>query len=501
MEKQEMKITPQDIIDKEFRVKFRGFDMAEVDTFLEEVAENLFKLTEENTVLNEKILALQQDLEAAGSLVPQGQMELPVELENSLEELKQDIAAIGADLASLKQDRPSFEPLENTIRAAVASMQEAAGTVVPQGQIELPVELGNSLEGLKENIAAIGADLASLKQDRPSFEPLENTIRAAVASMQEAAGTVVPQGQLGLPVELGNGLEGLKENIAAIGADLASLKQDRPSFEPLENTIRAAVASIQEAIGGMKPQDQLDSPPDLLASLDKFKQDAQTFSAEMNALKEDRQAFDALKKSLEQVVSSAREAASSVAPRPQGQVEPGADLTKPLEDFKQGTETIRSELAGLKEELVTISGMREDLINEVRELFSSQLKDLEAKLSQIGAGTAAAPPSKKEKLLTAEIIEEEEGTEEDRDVQDYQEEEDDFEDDEALEFLNEDDILDVDKLRNVFQSVLDDDVGNGHESREGDDDVTADLLFFDDDLLEDEPEPKVSFADEKDAGQ
>ena len=52
MEQQEIKITPQDIIDKEFRVKFRGFDMAEVDSFLEEVAENLFKLTEENTVLN-----------------------------------------------------------------------------------------------------------------------------------------------------------------------------------------------------------------------------------------------------------------------------------------------------------------------------------------------------------------------------------------------------------------------------------------------------------------
>ena len=31
-----MKMTPQDIIDKEFRTKFRGFDMAEVDIFLEE---------------------------------------------------------------------------------------------------------------------------------------------------------------------------------------------------------------------------------------------------------------------------------------------------------------------------------------------------------------------------------------------------------------------------------------------------------------------------------
>ena len=32
MEKDKMNITHQDIIDKEFRVKFRGFDIAEVAT-------------------------------------------------------------------------------------------------------------------------------------------------------------------------------------------------------------------------------------------------------------------------------------------------------------------------------------------------------------------------------------------------------------------------------------------------------------------------------------
>jgi len=379
MEMQEMKITPQDIIEKEFRVKFRGFDMAEVDSFLEEVAENLFKLTEENTVLNEKILALQQDLETAGSMAPMGQIELPEELENSLEDLKQDIAAISADLASLKQDRPSFEPLENSVKAAVTSIHEAAA--------------------------------------------------------------------------------------------------------------------------GMKPQTQFDIPAELLASLDTFKQNSETITAEMNALKEDRQAFDALKKSLEQVVNSAKEAASSTAPQQQGQAEAGADLTNTLNDFKLGTEAIRIELTGLKQEIETISGMREDIIKEVRELLSSQFRELEAKLSQVGAGTATAPPSKKNKLLTAEIIEEPEGTEEDTRGQDYEEEDDDFEED-ALEFLNEDDILDVDKLRSVFQSVLDAEAGGSHESRQGEDDVTTDLLFFDDDLLEDEPEPKVSFAmDDQEAGK
>ena len=374
MENQETKITPQDIIDKEFRVKFRGFDIAEVDSFLEELAENLFKLTDENTTLNEKILALQLDLEAAGSVVSQGQMELPVEIENILEDLKQDIIAISADLASLKQDKPSLASLENNLKVAVTALQEAAREVKPQGQLDIPA--------------------------------------------------------------------------------------------------------------------------DFLNSLVTFQQGAETVAAEIEALKEDRQVFDSLKSSLKEIISSAREAAVSMAPHQQ--VEIGADLNKTMADFTKESETIRTDLAALRQELGTISEIREDIKKEVQELLASHFKELETKLSSLGDRTGAAPPKKKEKLLAAEIIEEPEGKEEAA-IQDYKGYDEDFTEDGALEFLSEDDILDVDKLRNVFQSVLDEDLRNSHESPEGDD-VTADLLFLDD-LLEDEPEPKVTFSmDEKETG-
>ena len=374
MENQETKITPQDIIDKEFRVKFRGFDIAEVDSFLEELAENLFKLTDENTTLNEKILALQLDLEAAGSVVSQGQMELPVEIENILEDLKQDIIAISADLASLKQDKPSLASLENNLKVAVTALQEAAREVKPQGQPDISA--------------------------------------------------------------------------------------------------------------------------DFLNSLVTFQQGAETVAAELAALKEDRQVFDSLKSSLKEIISSAREAAVSMAPHQQ--VEIGADLNKTMADFTKESETIRTDLAALRQELGTISEIREDIKKEVQELLASHFKELETKLSSLGDRTGAAPPKKKEKLLAAEIIEEPEGKEEAA-IQDYKGYDEDFTEDGALEFLSEDDILDVDKLRNVFQSVLDEDLRNSHESPEGDD-VTADLLFLDD-LLEDEPEPKVTFSmDEKETG-
>jgi hypothetical protein len=357
--------------------------MAEVDSFLEEVAENFFKLTEENTVLHEKILALQQDLETAGSMIPQGQLELSDELGNILEDIKQDVTAISAGLTSLKQDKPSQETLENNLKAVIASVNEAADQMRSQTQPVIPAEF--------------------------------------------------------------------------------------------------------------------------LDSLEKFKQESEKITVELTGLQNDRQAFDALKSGLAEIISSAREATSSIVPQQEGQSEAG--LQKAVADFRQETETLRAELAAVKQEFGAISGVRESISTEIQDLLSSHFKELETKLSQVGAGPAAAPSRKKEKLLTAEIAEEPEGEEETA-AQEFQDEEEDFEDDGALEFLNEDDILDVDKLRNVFQSVLDNEFGESQDSLKGGDE-TADLLFLDDlledepepildDLLEDEPEPKVTFSvDEK----
>ncbi|HUT84256.1 MAG TPA: DivIVA domain-containing protein [Thermodesulfobacteriota bacterium] len=50
-----MKITPVDIEQQQFRVKFRGFDMAEVDAFLDVVAEEMDALIRENISLKEEI--------------------------------------------------------------------------------------------------------------------------------------------------------------------------------------------------------------------------------------------------------------------------------------------------------------------------------------------------------------------------------------------------------------------------------------------------------------
>ncbi|KPJ97299.1 MAG: hypothetical protein AMJ60_11905 [Desulfobacterales bacterium SG8_35] len=382
MEKEETKITPQDIIDKEFRVKFRGFDMAEVDSFLEEMAENFFKLSEENLLLNEKVMALQQDLENFSSMASRSPVELPAELGNTLKDLKQDNAAISAELAALKQDRHIFDALREKLEQVMASIEESRALMTSNSQVEFTAGLANTLKGFKQGSEAIGAELA--------------------------------------------------------------------------------------------------------------------------ALKEDRQALDSLKKGLEKVLVSARDAAPTIAPP--GRTEIPGDLGKTLAEFKKGTEAIGTELAALKQEIAAISGIGNEIKGELQELLTSRFAELETKLSLHDKAAAAAPkaaappaPSGKEKLPVARIEKEPEGSAEETRLPDYHDEDDGTSGGADLEFLSEDDILDVDKLRGIFQSVLDEGISDGHESRDGDD-ATADLLFLEEDFFEDDHEPEVTFSlDENEA--
>jgi cell division initiation protein len=57
-----MKITPLDIQQMVFRVKFRGYDRDEVNRFLEEVAQTVESLNRDNAGLRERIMLLEQQV-------------------------------------------------------------------------------------------------------------------------------------------------------------------------------------------------------------------------------------------------------------------------------------------------------------------------------------------------------------------------------------------------------------------------------------------------------
>lgn len=54
-----MLLTPENIQNQQFHVRFRGFDVDEVDTFLEKVAENYLVLMKENEKLKDELTAIQ----------------------------------------------------------------------------------------------------------------------------------------------------------------------------------------------------------------------------------------------------------------------------------------------------------------------------------------------------------------------------------------------------------------------------------------------------------
>lgn len=58
-----MRLTPMDINNKEFKKVLRGYDSEEVDEFLDKIVENYEELFKENSVLKEKITAMNEKIE------------------------------------------------------------------------------------------------------------------------------------------------------------------------------------------------------------------------------------------------------------------------------------------------------------------------------------------------------------------------------------------------------------------------------------------------------
>ena len=57
-----MSLSPNEIIEKEFRAKFRGYDPEEVDSFLEEVSEIMTSLIKEKNALKDQLIAYEAQL-------------------------------------------------------------------------------------------------------------------------------------------------------------------------------------------------------------------------------------------------------------------------------------------------------------------------------------------------------------------------------------------------------------------------------------------------------
>ena len=123
-----MRITPMDIRQQQFTVRmFRGFDVQEVDTFLEDLAADYETLLKENTLLKEQLQTLE---ERARGLEDRERVlqETLVTTQKVLEEMKESArreAAIMVREAELKGERvvEAARTAEASIRAEVEALK------------------------------------------------------------------------------------------------------------------------------------------------------------------------------------------------------------------------------------------------------------------------------------------------------------------------------------------------------------------------------------------
>jgi cell division initiation protein len=106
-----MAITAHDILEREFRTRIRGYDTAQVDAFLEEIAETLTAVMKENNALKDRLAAcgslleetrkksqdFQEALTAAHRLADEMRIQATNQAKNIIERARVDAERIVAD--------------------------------------------------------------------------------------------------------------------------------------------------------------------------------------------------------------------------------------------------------------------------------------------------------------------------------------------------------------------------------------------------------------------
>jgi len=136
-----MKITPLDIQQQQFRVKFRGFDMVEVDNFLDLVANEFEELLRENNLLKEEDRQKIQKIQ---------------ELEGAEKELR------------------------NALISAQQICEEIKNNARREGELIIEEAKGNArkiMEAAQAQAMQVEAEITQLKRQRIEFE---TSLKAAV---------------------------------------------------------------------------------------------------------------------------------------------------------------------------------------------------------------------------------------------------------------------------------------------------------------------------------
>lgn len=168
-----MAITIKDIREKEFKKDYRGYNMDEVDDFLEALAAQMDVLARENVALKNSLKDAQNELEAAkAETVAQAETDTEAKAEPALDAAPMANAPAVQESVNLPAfNEPSyFKNLETTLRETLISAQRIADETIDDARkkarkivAEAEEQAGSIQEQSAAKMAEAKADYDALK--------------------------------------------------------------------------------------------------------------------------------------------------------------------------------------------------------------------------------------------------------------------------------------------------------------------------------------------------
>jgi len=149
-----MRVTPADIRQQSFTVRFRGFDPQEVDTFLEDVAVDLEAALKENALLKEQLATVEE--RSRGMAERERLLQETLVTTHRLAEDMREAARREVDQHVKESERQREAILESARREETRLRDDVQG--LKQARHQLTEDLRNAIDAVRRLIAELDGD-------------------------------------------------------------------------------------------------------------------------------------------------------------------------------------------------------------------------------------------------------------------------------------------------------------------------------------------------------
>ena len=203
-------ITAQDIREKTFdKAKFGGYDMASVDDFLEELAEDVTAAQKENAVLKSKMKILVDKIEEyraneeALNMAVLSAQKLAVQIESEARERARAMIAeadrqVNAKIGGIAEQADAEERRLAAAKSSTLKFLESMREVCSK-QMQNIEDIGNGFIP-EEKAAAEAAAAAAAPAPAPALAPAPASIEDAVRSIERSVSRIQPEERVDIDI-------------------------------------------------------------------------------------------------------------------------------------------------------------------------------------------------------------------------------------------------------------------------------------------------------------